>query len=163
MPQFDFSTFPTQVFWLFVCFAALYFLLSKLVMPRIDDILTERQERVDTDLEKAASLKAETEEAIATYEKALAEARSQAQEVLKKAQDDISKQNEAKNKDVADKLAAQIKDGEAKIAKAKTEALDQVRDIATDVAKSATEKLAGVKATDTALKAAVGAAVKEQG
>ena len=42
MPQFDFGTFPSQIFWLIVCFAALYFLLAKTVLPKIGAVLEDR-------------------------------------------------------------------------------------------------------------------------
>ena len=35
MPQFDLTRFPTQIFWLVVCFAVLYFLMAKAVLPKI--------------------------------------------------------------------------------------------------------------------------------
>ena len=35
MPQFDLTRFPTQIFWLVVCFAVLYALMANLVLPRI--------------------------------------------------------------------------------------------------------------------------------
>ena len=34
LPQLDVSTFPTQVFWLFVSFALLYFVMSKVAIWR---------------------------------------------------------------------------------------------------------------------------------
>jgi F-type H+-transporting ATPase subunit b len=33
MPQFDFSTFPSQIFWLVITFVALYFALGRTAIP----------------------------------------------------------------------------------------------------------------------------------
>ena len=161
MPQFDFSTFPSQIFWLAVTFVTLYFLLSMLVMPKVGAILTERQEKIEGDLAKAEELKVKTEEAIAAYEKALADARAQAQAEIKKAHDEISTLAEARNKEISEALAAKIKAGEEKIAQAKADAMASVKDIAVEVAKDASAKIAGLDLADQDIADAVGAQMKE--
>ena len=35
MPQLDFATFPNQIFWLLVALVIIYFVLSKIALPRI--------------------------------------------------------------------------------------------------------------------------------
>ena len=54
LPQLDFSTYPTQVFWLVVSFAILYLLMSQVAIPRISEVLEGRQERFANDLDKAS-------------------------------------------------------------------------------------------------------------
>jgi F-type H+-transporting ATPase subunit b len=49
MPQFDISTYSSQIFWLSICFAALYYCFSNIVLPRIRDILKERKSIIDSD------------------------------------------------------------------------------------------------------------------
>lgn len=161
MPQFDFSTFPSQIFWLAVTITALFFLLNKMVVPRVSGILTEREDKISGDLSKAEELKAETEEAIATYEKALAEARAQAQEVMKETADAISKMSEEKNAEVSARLATQIQEGEKKIQQAKSEAMGDIRSIVEQTAVAAVDKLAGVSPAEADLAKAVDAVMKE--
>ncbi|MBT7451768.1 MAG: F0F1 ATP synthase subunit B', partial [Rhodospirillaceae bacterium] len=43
MPQFDPSTFSSQLFWLLICFVVLYWVISKFAIPRIGDILEQRE------------------------------------------------------------------------------------------------------------------------
>ena len=45
MPQLDFSTWGNQVFWLVLALIAIYFILSRVALPRIGAILAERQPR----------------------------------------------------------------------------------------------------------------------
>ena len=59
LPQLDLTTYSSQVFWLIVSFVVLYFLVAKLAMPRIAEVLEERQERIEDDLDKAETLKKE--------------------------------------------------------------------------------------------------------
>lgn len=161
MPQFDPSTFASQIFWLGVTFVLLYIIVSQFALPRLGSVLEQRQKMVDDDLDRAAQLKAETEEAIATYEKALAEARAKAHDLLRAAQDDAAKAAEARNKEVGAKLAAQIKAGEERIAQARDEALASVRDVAADVAGAVAQKLVGMSVDASTAQATVDSVMKE--
>ena len=51
---------------------------SAFALPRVGEVIEERRERIQRDFEKAEKLKAETEQALANYERALAEARGKA-------------------------------------------------------------------------------------
>ena len=85
MPQFEPSSFASQIFWLVVSFGLLYLLMSKIALPRIADILEVRQDRIAADLDRAEALRREAEEARAAYELALSDARSEAQKLLENA------------------------------------------------------------------------------
>lgn len=81
MPQLDFSTFPNQIFWLVVTLVVIYLVLSRVALPRIGAILGERQGTITMDLATAEELKARAVEAEQAYEKALADARAEAQRI----------------------------------------------------------------------------------
>ncbi|MCA1941407.1 MAG: F0F1 ATP synthase subunit B' [Caenispirillum bisanense] len=161
MPQFDPTSFPSQLFWLVVTFVILYVLISRFAIPRIGDVMEQRQKMMDDDLDRAAQLKAEAETAVQTYEKALADARAKAHEVMKAATDEMSRKAEERNREVAGRLAQQIADGEARIGKARDEALASVREVATGAAQAIAIKLADVSLADDKVDAAVGAALQE--
>ena len=46
MPQLDVSTFPSQIFWLVVCFGVLCFAMATFLVPRIAKTLAARQEEL---------------------------------------------------------------------------------------------------------------------
>jgi F-type H+-transporting ATPase subunit b len=56
MPQLDTSQYGSQLFWFFLCFAVLYIFASRIILPRIRNILNERKNVIDADLSSAASL-----------------------------------------------------------------------------------------------------------
>lgn len=153
MPQFDPTTFASQLFWLAVTFVLLYIVVSRFAIPRLGKVLEQRQKTVDDDLDRAQQLKAETEVAIATYEKALAEARAKAHDVLRETQDQISKAADTRNREVADKLAAKIKEGEDRIAAARDDAMTQVKGIAAGAAVAIAQKLAGLSVDEASAQA----------
>ena len=49
MPQFDLTTYSSQIFWLGICFAILYTCVSKIILPRITNIIKERSNSIDGD------------------------------------------------------------------------------------------------------------------
>jgi F-type H+-transporting ATPase subunit b len=161
MPQFDPSSFASQLLWLAVFFTLLYQVVIKLVIPRLGGVMENRQRTIDEDLAKAADLKARTDAAIESYEAALAEARGRAQALLRETGEEIAKQSEARNREVAEALAKQVAEGEARIAAAQAAALEDVRDAAADVTAALTSKLMGGAADPTAARASVDAVMRE--
>lgn len=61
MPQFDFTTFTSQIFWFAICFATLYIAASKIILPRITNIVSARKNTVDSDKNLAFKLDEEIE------------------------------------------------------------------------------------------------------
>jgi F-type H+-transporting ATPase subunit b len=161
MPQFDPSSFASQLFWLAITFFLMYQLVMKLVMPGLGGVMESRQRTIDEDLAKAADLKARTDTAIQSYEAALAEARARAQGILRETNEELARAAEARNREVADALSERIAEGEARIEKARAEALEDVRDVAADVAVALTGKLMGAAADDGAARASVAAVMRE--
>ena len=86
-PPFNKTTFASQLFWLVIAFVLLYALMSKLALPRIGAIIESRQKRIADDIADAGKLKIQSDEAIAAYEKALADARARAQAIANETRD----------------------------------------------------------------------------
>ena len=158
-PPLDSSTFPSQLFWLVIFFALLYALLSKLVLPRLGAIMAARKGQIDGDVARAQSLKDETEAALKAYEKSLADARSNANDIGKATRDKAAALADSQQKSLDSQLADKIKAAEDQIAKAKAKAMESVHDIAAESAADIVSKLTGAKTLKTAAAKAV-AAVK---
>lgn len=62
MPQFDFTTYSSQIFWFAICFCILYFAVSYIITPRIRSILEQRKKVISSDLSSTADLKTQIEE-----------------------------------------------------------------------------------------------------
>lgn len=161
MPQFDPTFFAPQLFWLFATFIVLYVLMSRLAMPKIGAVLEERQRKIDDNLDKATQLRAEAEAAIALHEKALAEARQQAHDVLRACQETLAKRADDRSRELSERLAGQVREGEARILAAKEQALAHVLEIAADIAQTAAAKLTGQSVEAAEANRAVGAVIEE--
>jgi F-type H+-transporting ATPase subunit b len=144
MPQLDPSTFVSQIVWLAVAFAFLYWLMDRKLLPSITEIRTERQARIDEDLDEAARLRGEAEEAIARYEQVVAEAHDKANSAIKAAQDKLQAEYAERQSRVEAELAAKLKEAETRIERARTVALEQVHTVAVEAAQAAASKLIGI-------------------
>lgn len=155
MPQFDPSTFLSQVFWLTVTFSALYVVVAYMVGPRLADVIEQRRRMITGDLEKARLLKAEAEGVIAAYEKALEKSHSEAREILKKAQGEMAEWSTQRNAEATQRLNETIKQGEMRIAKARDDSLQSIKDVALGLSSDIVEKVAGYQPSPDVLQAAL--------
>jgi len=159
MPQLIIADFPPQLIWLAISFIALYFVMSKIALPRIGEVLEERQERVTSALEKAESLRKEADDAIKAYETALAEARASAHNTAQAARDEMNAKAEVKQAEVETKLAGQLAEADSRITAARVEAIGHVRAVAGETAKTIAHRLIGLDVDDAKLEAAVAGAL----
>jgi F-type H+-transporting ATPase subunit b len=162
MPQFDPTYFAPQIVWLVITFLVLYLLMSKLILPRITGILSQREDRIDGNLQRAEALKEEAAQVLAAYQKAIADARAQAQAALAKAASDIAAETAVRETEFAKKMADQTAAAEASIRAAKTRALADVRGIAGEVAALMANKITGAPVDPNAVVHAVDSVMKER-
>ena len=163
MPQFDPTTFASQLFWLLVTFGLLFVIVSRVLLPRIAGLLEARQERIDDDLDRAASVKHEAEAILAAYEKTMADGKAEAQGLLRQAAEEMAAEAAKRHEGLAAKLAEEVGAAEARILEAKTAAVDNIGQVAGEVAQAAIQRLIGVEVDKAAAGKAVKAALRGQG
>ena len=158
-PPFDATTFASQLLWFAITFGALYLLMSRVALPQIGSILDKRRARIEGDLKEAARLKGETDKAIAAYEAALAEAKSNAHQIAEETRASIKADIDGKRKVVEDDLSKKVSEAEARIASTKQAALGRVSEIAADTTAAVVSRLTG-EANSADVEAAVAQVVK---
>ncbi len=155
-PPFDPTYFPSQIFWLLVFFIILYFILSKIFLPRIGETLEERSSRIADDLDSAALMQNEAQEAEKAYERALSDARAKAHTVSETTRQAIESEINAEL-DAADQEAMkQAESAELRIRKIRDAGMENVETIAVDVSQDIIEKMLGKKLTLATIKKAIG-------
>jgi F-type H+-transporting ATPase subunit b len=154
-PPFQKDTFATQLLWLAITFGLLYFIASKLALPRVGRIIADRRARIDNDLAEAAGMKQAADAAIASYEKSLADARAKAQTLAAQTRDKVAAEAEAKRKEVEANLHAKLAVAEQTIQATRTAAMSSVQGIAKEAAIAIVAQLTGKAPTEEAAAAAV--------
>ena len=156
MPQLDTSSFTSQLFWLIICFFSMMFIMSKFIIPKISEIMEQRQRKIDSYLNKAADFKQQAEAALLKYQNALAKATAKADKSLADTKTEMEQLISNRQNELETRLRQKIKEGEAEINKGKDEALKQVRAVSEELASDVIKKIGitGIKAADikTALK-----------
>jgi len=142
-PPLDPSTFVPQLVWLALTFGLLYVLLKRFALPRVGEVIEERRERIQRDLEKAEKLQGETQQALANYEQALADARGRAHAIAKDVRDKLLEEVEGERGKIDSQIARQIAEAEERIKSSKDKALAGVNEIAADTAGAIVAKLLG--------------------
>lgn len=159
MPQLDFSTFPNQIFWLLITLAVIYFVLSRVALPRIGAVLAERKGTITNDLAAAEELKQKAVGAEKAYNEALVQARAEAAKIVAAAKADIQKDLDKALAKADAEIAAKAAESEKRIGEIRAGAMDAVTEVAKDTAKELVAALGG-KADAKAVTAAVTAALK---
>lgn len=160
MPQLDFSSYPSQIFWLVVSLVVLFFFMKAIALPRIAGGIEERADAIEDDLDRAAEFRKKAEEAEAAYEQALADARAKAQEIAQATRDDIQKDVDAAVAKADAEITARAAEGEKRIGEIRASALQAVEDVANETAEAVIGAVAPDMADAKAVKAAVASALK---
>ena len=159
MPQLDPATFPNQIFWLLVALIAIYFILTRIALPRISGVLAERAGTITNDIAAAEDLKLKAKEAEAAYEKALAEAKAEAQKIAAEARAEIQKELDAATAKADEDIAAKAAESEKAIADIRANAVESIRTVAGEITGDVVRAM-GSEADDAAIAGAVDQGMK---
>jgi F-type H+-transporting ATPase subunit b len=160
-PPFDATTFASQLLWLALTFVALYLLMSRVALPRVQGILDARRSRIDEDVAQAQTFKEQSDAALAAHEQALSEARGQAQTLANERRGQAAAAAEARRKEVEAQLNAHIAEAEKSIGEKRAAVMGNVRSIAGEAAAAIIERLIGMAPSRQEVSAAVNSVVKD--
>ncbi|MDA9253713.1 F0F1 ATP synthase subunit B' [Amylibacter sp.] len=160
MPQLDFSTFPNQIFWLVVTLIVLYLVLSRVALPRIATVLSERHGAIQRDLDKAEEMKRSAIEAENTYNQALADARVKANDIVNEAKAEIQKDLDKAIAKADLEIAAKAAESEKAISAIKDSAVQSVVEVANITANNIVDAILPEAADTKKIKVAVATRLK---
>jgi F-type H+-transporting ATPase subunit b len=159
-PPFQTETFASQLLWLALTFGLLWWLMAKVVLPRIGAIMETRRDRIAHDLDEAERLRDQSLAAQQSYEKALAEAKGNAAKLAQETRDRLAREIEERKAEVEARMTAKLADAEARIGAVRDKAMGEVGGIATEAAEAVLARLVGSTGERGDVSAAVAAALK---
>lgn len=151
MPQLDFATYASQIFWLAVTFGLLYIIMAKSALPDVREILQSRHARISDDLKKAEKLKAEAEDAEADFTSVITSAKLKASKALSEARQKAEAEADKRHAKLDETFARQAKESEHRIDVIRKETADKMAPVAIEMAADIVKKLAGIKIDKSAL------------
>jgi F-type H+-transporting ATPase subunit b len=147
--------------WVLVVFVICFLILRKAVFPRIGEMLDKRAATIDESIDSAEKLRTDAEQVLAEYRERLAEARTQADEILTRARvagDAHLKEAIETARAERERLVAQTRrDAESESRRA----IDEIRREVADLTVLATEKVTRKALTDDDQKRLVADALSE--
>ena len=143
MPQLDATTFSSQLFWLVICFLALYFILSYILVPKIAGVLENRETIREKKINQASLYREEAESLLMTYEQRLSEARQEAQHHYQFVTHETILDIGEKKKEMLDKLQERLHIAEQSLHRARIKANADMHTVAQEIAGKLLQKVTG--------------------
>ncbi len=141
-PPFDASLFASQLIWFALTFAALYFVVARMVLPTVARVQARRAGTIASDLDTAAKKGAEADAARQAMEKAVASARAEARATIDAARADVMAKLAADQQQAETRLLQRIETAETRVDAARQSALAEVPAIAEALAREIADKIA---------------------
>jgi F-type H+-transporting ATPase subunit b len=154
-PPFASETYASQLIWFAIAFGLLYYVMSRIALPRVAAVMENRSQRIAADLAEAERLRIESEAAGAAYEKSLNDARAKAKAIAQEMREGLTAQSEAQRKRLELELHERLAVAETTISARTQEAMASVRGIAADTATTIVERLTGQAPDRRAVEAAL--------
>ncbi len=161
MPQLDFSNPLTiaQVVWMAIIFGALYYILARYTLPQVADVVEGRAKRISADLDSAHAARAQSNAAIAEVNEASRRANAEAQAAIASAIAQAKSEALEQSRAADERLGQQLAKAEHRIADARRAAMGALREVARDTAGALVTRLTGHTPDPSAIEGAVGAAM----
>ena len=141
MPQLEISTYTTQIFWLIVTFISFWFIMAKLIVPKIAEMVELRKRKYDDYILKAEEINKKAMSVLKRYEETLAVAKANATEQIVKNENELKLFIAEKEAEIENQLKLKIEENEAVLAKEKAETLKRIDEIALETAYLIAQKL----------------------
>jgi F-type H+-transporting ATPase subunit b len=161
MPQLDISTFSNQIFWLVITLVIIYLVLSKIALPRIASVLSDRQMAISNDLAKAEDLKQAAIDAERAYNLALSEARAEAQTIIEEAKAEIKQELLVATEKADVEISKKAAESEKAISEIRKGAIKAVEEVANDTAQAILGKVMPSLSNEKTIKKAVSDRMKD--
>lgn len=163
MPQIDqISTiYASQLFWLVLVFALIYFGIGRAMLPKIERTIEDRDAKIKGDLAAAEQARSEADAADDAYQARLGTTRSEAQAAAAKAKSAAAAAAEKRVKKADTEIAAKVEAAEAALQAQRNEAIAGIEAVAVEAAQEIVTKVSGLvvdkRAAAKAVKTALGA------
>ena len=153
LPQLDFNTYPSLIFWSILSLLILYFIISLLIMPKISLILNNREQNIQNNLIKAKSIKEESDTIIDKLYKEQDEARKKARDMLDETIIQSKSENENKQNEITNKMNTKIDNAIISLNKEKNIRLLELLENANTYSEMIISKVIGFEVNKNKLKA----------
>ena len=155
LPQLDFNTYPSLIFWSIISLVIGYILMAYIVTPQIKSIINLRETNIQNDLIKAKTSNEESEKIKNEVSKNQAEIKLSSQTLLNEALLETKKLLDKSEKKVSEKIEIRITKAEQKINETKDNVISEILNNAEDLTKDIVQKFTSIKPLNKDIKKTV--------
>jgi len=141
MPQFEPAFFASQIFWTLTSFAVLFYALNRWVLPRITQIMHQRVQLIEDEIEQARQQRAEAEKIKQAYEIQMANIDKEAKRVFNASKQRLIDHHTCSMKEWKVHMERDKRQMRDDMKVAQQQAMRDVRGQLADIIVSATDKL----------------------
>ena len=135
----------SQLFWLAITLAVLYFGVGKAMLPKIMGTMDARDNRIADDLAAAQAAREAADATEEAYRARMNESRAEALKLAAAAKADAARATEARVHAADEGLRAKADEAEARLKTATDAALADIESVAAEAAQDMVQRLAGLK------------------
>ena len=151
LPQLDFSTYPSLIFWSIISLTILYFVMSFIITPRISNIFNNREQNIQNNLIKAKSIKEESDLIIQKLSIEQDDARSRARKLIDESIEETKIIIEKKESEISKKLNDKINETMIVLEKEKKIKIKELLDHVSTISQMIIEKVSNLEINNNKL------------
>jgi len=151
MPQLNPEFWLSQIVWLTIVFALLYFLIQKFFSPKLFALIDTRTNFIKSLLEEAEVCKNQIQKLEDEYNLIITEAKIESKKISAKLKSDLNDKISIKRKEFENFLNSETLKAEEEVNNFKKKALENIQSIAGDFSKELIEKITGTAPNNSSL------------
>jgi F-type H+-transporting ATPase subunit b len=163
MPQFDVTTFSSQIFWLLICFIILCVFMATHLAPRLASTLEGRERRLQEDWERAKSLNIEMETLQTESKLRLRKSQEKAHHLIRQMSEKVSASKLARLKTLDEELLAKIRKVRVSMEEDQQIVRNHMTTIVSQIVISAAPRILGQSIPQSQVTPIIEAVLKKQG
>jgi F-type H+-transporting ATPase subunit b len=141
MPQFEISTYISQIFWLVTTFFCFWMIMDRFIVPKIRESVEERKRKYDEIILKAEKFNQKAKASLEMYENKISAAKEDMDKTIKKHEEELKKIIEEQEIDIETKLKRKIQESEKMLSQERKETIDKIDELSEQTALAIVQKL----------------------
>ena len=155
MPQLNPEFWISQIFWLIITFGFLFFILSKIILPKVSNNLENRKTQIKENIEIAEKQRLESDNKIKEFEKIILDTKLEAKDYFNKAREKIINDLDKKKLKLETEINSEIQLAEKEIIDLKNNSSKKINSIAVQTCEDIIMQLIGVHVNNSSISAIV--------
>ena len=151
--------YQSQWFWLLLVLGAIYFIVGRGIVSKVETTVDARDAQIAADLAEAERLQAEAERTEEAWRARINQAHAEGQAAAAEAKAKAGRDADKRVAKADAEIAAKTESATAALAEARSAALTEIESVAAEAARDIVAKLTGAKVSDKAARAAVAGAM----